>query len=249
MHSDFTLGLALYDFLPVVLTGVAVWFLARLVTVQGVPNGGMAFAGAGLVFAAGLSKAMWKLNVTLTGQDVTWLANLLFPLMAPGFVLISVGIWAVERQLRGKQTPSWMWGATATVILAVYVLAFVRMVDPAIQRGWFMPMMGMASVGNIGLTVVLIALSLRNGKWGLAILFLLNLAMVFVLIPIAQIEPKTISLHWIEQTITSGGASAFALASFRLFRLLRTDTPLQADLLPQPSVLSAELSVQPKAGR
>lgn len=238
MHSDFTLGLALYDFLPVVLTGVAVWYLARLVMARGVPNGGLAFVGAGLVFAAGLSKAMWKLNVTLTGQDLTWLANLLFPLMAPGFVLIGVGIWAVERQLRGKQAPPWIWAATVAAIVAVYVLAFVRIVDPQIERGWFMPMMGMASVGNIGLTVLLIVLSLRYSKWGLAILFVINLAMVFVLIPIAQIEPKTISLHWIEQTITSGGAAAFALASFRLFGLLRTGAaPLRDDRLPQGSVL------------
>lgn len=237
MHSDFTLGLALYDFLPVVLTGVAVWYLARLVMAQGVPNGGLAFAGASLVFAAGLSKAVWKLNVTLTGQDVTWLANLLFPLMAPGFVLIAAGIWAVEWQLRGKQAPSWLWAATVTAILAVYVLAFVRIVDPQIERGWFMPMMGMASVGNIGLTVLLIVLSLRYSKRGLAILFVLNLAMVFVLIPIAQIEPKTISLHWIEQTITSGGAATFALASFRLFGLLRTATPLPDERLLQGSVL------------
>lgn len=231
MHSDFTLGLALYDFLPVMLTGVAVLYLARLIIMQDVPNGGLAFAGAGLVFGAGMSKAVWKLNVTLTGQDVTWLANLLFPLMAPGFVLIGVGIWAVERQLRGKQVPSWIWGAAVVAIVAVYVLAFVRTVDPQIERGWFMPIMGMASVGNIGLTVLLMVLSLRYSKWGLAILFLLNLAMVFVLIPIAQIEPKTISLHWIEQTITSGGAAAFALASFRLFGLLRTGMASQPDAM------------------
>lgn len=238
MHSDFTLGLALYDFLPVLLTGVAVWFLARLVTAQGVPNGQVAFVGAVLVFVAGLSKAVWKLNVTLNGEDVIWLANLLFPLMAPGFALLATGIWAVERRLRGKAVSAWVWAAPVLVIVAVYALALVRMADPQIERGWFMPIMGLASVGNLGLTAILIALSIRYGKWGWVVLFVLNVAMVFALIPIAQIEPKSIALHWIEQTISSGGAAAFALAAGGLFLRLRFELPQPDASLPQPSFLA-----------
>ena len=95
--EDFTLGLALYDFVPVVLTGLAVYFIARVVEASRVPAAGIALIGAALVLAAGVSKAVWKLNATLTGQDISWLASLLFPLMAPGFALLAAGIWASRR--------------------------------------------------------------------------------------------------------------------------------------------------------
>lgn len=238
MHRDFTLGLALYDFLPVLLTGLAVYFLARLVTAQQTPYGAVAYVGALLVFVAGLSKALWKLNVTLTGQDLTWLANLLFPLMAPGFAFLATGILAVERRVRGKTVSAWLWAVPVVVIVAVYTLAFVRMLDPQIERGWFMPIMGLASVGNLGLTAILIALSIRYGNWGWVVLFILNVAMVFALIPIAQIEPKSIALHWIEQTISSGGAAAFALASSRLHLRLRSESLQHEAGLSQPSLLT-----------
>lgn len=49
------------------------------------------FLSAALFFVAGALKATWKLTVTLTQQDISWMANALFLLMAPGFVLTTFG--------------------------------------------------------------------------------------------------------------------------------------------------------------
>jgi hypothetical protein len=76
-------------------------------------------------------------------------------------------------------------------------------------------------LGNISLTLLLFVAAWHQGKWGLALLFTVNLAMVFALIPTAQIEPKTIALHWFEQTLTAAGAANFAFASYRLYQLTR----------------------------
>jgi hypothetical protein len=76
-------------------------------------------------------------------------------------------------------------------------------------------------LGNISLTLLLFVAAWHQGKWGLALLFTVNLAMVFALIPTAQIEPKTIALHWFEQTLTAAGAASFAFASYRLYQLTR----------------------------
>lgn len=217
--QDFTLGLALYDFVPVLLTGVAVFYIARITQISGVPAAQLAGIGAALVLAAGLSKATWKLIATLSGQDLTWLAAMLFPLMAPGFALLAAGIWAARRRIRSKPVPSWFWIAPLAIIALSFTLAAYRM-ETGIERGWFMPVMSLASLSNIALTILLFMTAWQQGQKIIAVLFTVNLAMVFALIPIAQMDSHSIAMHWLEQTLTAVGALAFAIAAFKLFRRL-----------------------------
>ncbi|GEM_PF-476458 len=213
--EDFTLGLALYDFVPVILTGVAVYFIARVVRASGVPAAQLATFGAALVFIAGLTKAIWKLIATLAGVDLVWLASLLFPLMAPGFALLAAGIWASRRRTTPKSAVFWLMPWIAIAI--AFAFAAYRM-NAGIERGWFMPIMSLASLANIILTVLLFMLAWQRGQRVTAVLFTVNLAMVFALIPIAQMESHSIAMHWLEQTLTAIGAAAFAYAAFRLSR-------------------------------
>ncbi|MEE4296121.1 MAG: hypothetical protein V2J20_05840 [Wenzhouxiangella sp.] len=218
--EDFTIGLALYDFVPVLLSGLAVYFIASVVRMRGVPAHQIAAVAAGLVFAAGLSKAIWKLIATLAGQDLVWLASMLFPLMAPGFALLAAGVWASQRRQPPKTALFWL--IPLVLIAAVYALAVYRM-GAGIERGWFMPIMALASLSNIGLTILLFTMAWRRGLRGVAILFTVNLGMVFALIPIAQMDSHSIVMHWLEQTLTAVGAAAFAYSAFRLSRNISSD--------------------------
>ncbi|MEM7797594.1 MAG: hypothetical protein AAF633_00265, partial [Chloroflexota bacterium] len=206
--------------------------LALIIIRSGLPEARMAALGAGLVFFAGLTKAYWKLNVVLTGQDITWLANLLFPLMAPGFIILAVGMWGANRQRFGRPVSHGLWLLPLVLIGLTFAAAGYQVAIAGVERGWFMPVMGLASLGNIGLTTILVAMAVRRQKWLMALLFVVNLGMVFALIPIAQIEPKTIGLHWFEQTLTTAGSAAFALASVWLYRVLGEEAVPQIDLLP-----------------
>ena len=224
MH-DFTLGLALYDFVPVLFTAVAVLFIARMIQQHEPTRAPLAYTGAGLVIAAGLSKALWKLLVTTTGQDIGLLANALFPLMAPGFTLLAFSFWSAMCRRRGNATRHYITVMSLLAIFLVFLIAFIRSWGLEIERGWFMPIMTLASVTNLALTVMLMVAAWRQGRWPLALLFVVNVAMVFALQQIAQIEPMTIALHWLEQTLTAVGAGAFALASFWLYQALSTTLP------------------------
>ena len=217
--EDFTLGLALFDFVPVVLTGLAMYFIARIVEASRVPAAGMALIGAALVLAAGVSKAVWKLNATLTGQDISWLASLLFPLMAPGFALLAAGIWASRRASRGHSVAGWFWLVPVTLIIVAFAAAAYR-VATGVERGWFMPIMSLASLSNIILILLLFSLAWQQGKKVIAVLFTVNLAMVFALIPIAQMESHSIAIHWLEQSLTAIGAAAFAYAAYGLYQAM-----------------------------
>lgn len=227
--EDFTLGLALYDFVPVVLTGIAVLYIARAIKMSGVPSASFAGLGAVLVFTAGLSKAAWKLIATLTNQDIAWLATLLFPLMAPGFALLAAGVWAGQRQ-RALRT-ALFWIVPFAAIALAFTFAIYRM-SQGVERGWFMPIMALASLSNIVLTVLLFRMAWKRGSRAIAILFTINLAMVFALIPIAQMDSHSIAMHWLEQTLTAVGAAAFAFAAFKLSRGI-TVASVPSD--PEPS--------------
>lgn len=230
--EDFTLGLALYDFVPVGLTGIAVYFIARVVRARGVPAHQMAVVAAGLVLAAGLSKAIWKLIATLAGQDLVWLASMLFPLMAPGFALLAAGIWASQR--RQPPQTALFWLLPVILILAVYAVALYRM-GAGFERGWFMPIMALASLSNIVLTILLFTMAWRRGLRWVAVLFTVNLGMVFALIPIAQMDSHSIAMHWLEQTLTAVGAAAFAYSAFRLSRDVTSEARVNEDWPAEPA--------------
>ena len=211
----FGLDLALANFLPVLFTALALLCIARLVRALSQAEARMALIGAELVVLAGLSKAVWKLILALGGPDLPWLANALFPLMAPGFTLLACALWSAQRTAPARVSP---WLPALVLIGTGYAIAGYRSFGLALERGWFLPMMILASVANLSLTMLLLREAWRRQALFLAPLFLANFAMVFALQRIARIEPKTLSLHWLEQSLTAGGASAFALGAWLLLR-------------------------------
>jgi hypothetical protein len=111
------------------------------------------------------------------------------------------------------------------VIILVYAAAAWVTWGAGVERGWSPIFLMLATVANIGLTVMLVGEARKRGKPMMALLFVINIAMVFALQPIAQMPDKSIAIHWFEQTLTAGGAAAFAYASWLLLRsTVRTQT-------------------------
>ena len=223
--TDFTTALGLFNFLPVALTGLALWFLAGYVADQDPACQGLAWLGGGLILAGGLAKASWKLIAATTGLDLEWLANALFPLMAPGFALLALALWGAVRHQRGRRIPAGRWWLGLAVVLIAFAAAALRQWVLEIPRGWFLPLLILASLGNLTTSLLLIGLSLRLRWWGQAVLFTVNLLMIFALQPIAMITPKSLALHWTEQSLTALGTAALALGAYRLWRLAGSDRP------------------------
>ena len=215
---QYGLDLALYNFLPVLFTALGLFCIARLTRVLAPANEPMALLGAALVVLAGLCKALWKLILALGGPDLSWLANALFPLMAPGFTLLALALWNAQRAPIPPRRP---WLMPLALIGLGYGIAALRSWELALERGWFLPLMILASLAILSLTALLLRETWRRRALWLAPLFLVNLAMVFALQRIARIEPKTLSLHWLEQSLTALGAGAFALGACLLYRRAR----------------------------
>ena len=121
--SEYSLALALEDFVPSLLALAGFWFLAS-VAASVVPTTLTAGrVGAVFIGAGGLAKSSWKLIVVTTGADLTWLESLLFPLMAIGSVIL---LWALFSALRRRAIIWWPFLAVL-VIYAGWCLAVGRL--------------------------------------------------------------------------------------------------------------------------
>jgi hypothetical protein len=219
--SQYGLDLALFNFVPVLLTALALAFIARLARTLAAASAPMALAGAALVVLAGLCKASWKLILAGGGPDLPWLASALFPLMAPGFTLLAFAVWRAQRTTAAPPRRPWL--VPLALIGLAYGIAALRSWGLGVDRGWFLPLLALASLANLTLTALLLRESWRRRVVWLAPLFLVNLAMVFALQRIARIEPMTLDLHWLEQSLTALGAGAFALGAVLLSRRVRRE--------------------------
>lgn len=220
--TELTLPLAWFNWLPVVFGAVALVLTARLIGRADPAWLRMAGLGAGLVIAGGTTKAVWKLMVAGWGLDVPWLAQALFPLLAPGFALLAgASLVLLRRSERSLSPPPWT--ALGALLLAVALSAAARTFLWEIPRGWFLPLLLTASLANLALSGVLIACALRLRQMAAALAIGANLLLSFALPPIALAGAHSLALHWLEQSLTAAGAAAFAWGAWRLWAVGRPE--------------------------
>ncbi|NKN32050.1 hypothetical protein [Marichromatium bheemlicum] len=210
---DFSLALALYNLLPVLVTGLGLWWLLGYLRDRAAPAQAMARLGALLVFAAGVAKASWKLLVVALGVDLDWLANALFPLLGPGFTLLAVALWSSARAPLRRP-----WRLVLGTVAVITGIALVRVELLGIERGWLLPLLLLAVSAKLGVSALLLNAALRLRRWGVVVLFTLELMVMLALPSLAMTDPKPASLHWTEQSLTLFGMACFALGVRGLWR-------------------------------
>src|SRR5215204_1896427 len=104
MTTEFTLPLAILDFVPVLFTGIGLMYVIRLIFLVLPAQGRTAFLGGVMVVTGGSLRAVWKLLIVLSSGNlvVDWMGNSLFVLMAPGYVLLAWSIWQLMRSIQRK---------------------------------------------------------------------------------------------------------------------------------------------------
>lgn len=142
---NYSLSLALFDFFPVILSGLGWYWLSHWVALKAPEYRRILIVGATLVVLGGLSKVSWKLIIALSGTAIEFLNNNLFLLMTPGFALIVASIWratpgAVSRPARDPL----IYGGLALTLLIPIVIAL----STDHPRGWFLALVGLTTLFN-----------------------------------------------------------------------------------------------------
>lgn len=206
--------LALEDFLPVVLSAGAYLVLARLCARLDRAAGRRVYAGVALIATGGVTKPIYKLVLAIGGEDVApvVLDELLFWFLAPGFVLLGSGLADGSRTDRDETTrPSTPWVAAAggIVLLGLAILIVG-------SEAWFPLLLGVATLGNTYVIVVLVGWVRRRGDMLAAGLFAASLVIVFALAWAAASLEQTIAVQWGEQLASTANQALVLWASLRL---------------------------------
>lgn len=116
-YEDYTMGLALFDLVPVLL------FLMSGLVIWSISGSGLFLAGALCSFLAGLSKAVWKIIVVKSGCDIGLLTKLFRVMMPAGFALMLIAAIAAAAAESRNGIPSGGFGISGGLRAAASVPA------------------------------------------------------------------------------------------------------------------------------
>lgn len=216
--EEYTLALALEDFIPVIFSSLGLFFVSRMVDRVDARLGRMAFLGWILITVGGILKATWKLVMALTNAqtNLAWLDKGMFIWMSAGFTLVAFALWYMGEIRSGMKRPGRIWlGPLVVLGLSLIAILFTGFPDLTINT-WRFILLGVMTIGNVVMVILLIQRSRGMNLNSLAILFLVNIVIVFILSGLARIPDQTIPLQWTEQLLNTLAQGAFTYAAWKL---------------------------------
>lgn len=143
----YSVAVALFDYLPILASAVALGCLARLLATSTSALYKVFLVGAASVIAGGLCKASWKLLTALSITPPPGLDTLLFLLMPAGFVMIAVALHQYRHSLHQFRTP--MVISSSYAIAWLPALLLVVMLPES--RMWFVWLLALSVIANAGM--------------------------------------------------------------------------------------------------
>ncbi|MFT5576853.1 MAG: hypothetical protein ACI89D_002382 [Bermanella sp.] len=209
----YSLSLALFDFVPVILSGIGWYWLSRWVTLKRTSYRNLLLAGGLLVVLGGVSKVSWKLVIALSGNSIDFLNNNLFLLMTPGFALIFVAVWRAAGQTVNTSSRDILLVISLGLSLLSPLLAENVSNHP---RAWFLSLVALTTLFNCAIIGRLCTYAWPRGQRLSACLFAFNLIAALVLSGLARGGDHSEGMQWIEESINTAAQGALALAAYRL---------------------------------
>ena len=195
--KEYSVAMAVVDFVPVILYGFAVLILQKdLYNMMSRGAFAMFAAGTINVLCAGAFKALYKLLFALNICDFQALSNLFFPMQSLGLLLSGIGILSAFLRIRRK-----------------YALA----VAPPLVSGTLMFVVMM--VIGLGCTDgSLVYLSRKLGKKRVWILFVLSFVCCLTMGYLSTKDFDKAIFNWITEAINVAGQGMFLAGTFILHR-------------------------------
>lgn len=214
--SHYSLAVALFDYLPVLLSALAMASLARLVRRRAPALGPYAVGAAVLIPFGGLCKASWKLIIALGGDARPWLESLLFLSLAPGFVTMACVLAIARKPSATMRDPR----PLALLAIAPVVLALALMTALPGSRAAFFLLLGITTVATVTLLAHAIMAARSAGLTGVAVLFTYALVATLAMGGLARLAAGEASA-WLQEGVNASIQAALAYGFWRLARATR----------------------------
>lgn len=211
---EYSVPLALYDFLPVIFTALGLHWVQRMVAFVSVDMGRIAAVGAALVVSGGAAKAVWKLLMAVTSGslDVRWLDDSLFVFMATGFLLLASSVWGLTRIVRGLSLKPARALAVISVTVTLGFSAALALLLPE-SPAWSRVLLGAMVTAALAMDVLFVIFTVRERLPQATALMVANVMGTLALSVMARIPDQSVELQWAEQTVNSASWLAFAAAT------------------------------------
>jgi len=219
---EYTLSLALIDFLPVAFTAIGLFFIYRMVAHINAMQGNVAALGVVLTVAGGFFKAVWKLFMASSkgAIDINWMEDGLFVWMAPGYTLLAWSVWQTVRTVQGKKIFN-AWLVPVLFIVMMFAGSYYLFTSNPASPAWERVLLSVMVLATVVTGILLIVFGFRQGLPLAGWLFIINLVGIFLLNGMARMDEQTIALQWIEEGINAISWLAFLIASQKVFEYTR----------------------------
>lgn len=196
--NDFSVSMALVDFIPVLFFAIAAVILQRDLYNK-MSKGAFALFAGGTIFVtcAGALKATWKLLYALGVCDFEALNAMFFPTQSIGFLLAGIGILAM---ICHKQTES-----------AAFAVA------PPVFSGTFV-FVGLMVAGLGIMDVILCILSAKLKKTALIALFVLSFVCSLCMGYLSSQDFAEASMNWIAEGVNVIGQGSLLVGAILLHK-------------------------------
>ena len=210
--ESLSIPLALIDLLPVILSGLGMFLIARLITRLDRNCGHLASLGFLLVTLGGLFNTLWKLILVTTELHSPVLKHSLLILLAPGFVLMA---WAIWKTFHSGPSGTPVWVVPVILIVVGCGAAAISALSKGGQR-WFFILLGLMTIGHATTSFLLAWQARRRGLRPVAALFLVSFGLVFLQAGTAWMLRQMVAMSWLEPIINTLGWATFAYAAWQL---------------------------------
>lgn len=203
---DFTVGMALVDYIPVIFFAIgAVILIKDLYNKMSKAAFALFSAGVIDVICAGALKATWKLLAATNVCDFSPLNAMFFPVQSIGFLLAGVGVILMLAEKKSALN-----AVAAPVLLAVLANA-----APEEYKGTFI-FVGLMVAGLGCLDVSLAILAKRVGKPALIAVFVVSFVCSLGMGYLSSKSFAEASMNWIAEGVNVVGQGTFLLGAYLL---------------------------------
>lgn len=209
---EYSLALAVFDYVPIVLSAIGLYFVAATATLWCERWQRLAQLGAVLILCGGISKATWKLIVATAQIDISWMNSALFSCLAPGMLILAATVWGASGG-KGATARQLTLAIPTTLIVGAMIIAFIW---PGLRYHTFYLLI-LTTIGNLALATQLIIKSWQLERISASVMFFCNILAAFTLAGLARIPAQTEALQWLEECINAFSQAAFAYAAYTLY--------------------------------
>ena len=198
--NDFSVGMALFDYLPVFFFGIGGVILLRDLYNK-MSTGAFALFAAGVidVFMAGFLKATWKLLYAGANIDISALNAMFFPVQSIGFLLAGIGIIAMLCHNQKER------GVKNCAVVPVVSITFPYLV-----------LVMVAGLGCLDAGLCILAKKLK--KPGVIAIFVLSFVCCLGMGYLSTKDFEEAAMNWIAEGVNFCGQGLFLLGTWMLHK-------------------------------